>query len=138
MDRKAWLDSVHGVTKSQTRLSTHVYTCCHLQEAWVWVEMRGHLLGPEGGLRHLLLPLHSGRLGLSRERWPEQTADPGPWRRSSLCPPRLMTRVSGLQVGASRPAAPGECWKHKLNLRLWVGLKHLTGLTGAPVWDPPN
>ena len=33
MDRAAWQARVHGVTKSQIRLSTHTYICVHIADS---------------------------------------------------------------------------------------------------------
>ena len=34
MDRRAWQATVHGVTKSQTRLNTHALTLTYIPEIW--------------------------------------------------------------------------------------------------------
>ena len=128
-----------GGCRVETRLSTHMYTHTATCKKCGWDGDGGRLLGPEGGLgtprqQVPAVVTHTWGGGACPERDDQsRAADPGPWRRNSLCPPSSMTRVSGPQVGAPRPAAPGKCWKHDLNLRLWVGPRHLTGLTGAPV-----
>ena len=132
MGGRAWLDSVRGVTQSRARLSARAHTLPPARSVGVGGD-GGRLPGPEGGLgtprQQAPAVATCARAGGACPETDDQsgTAAPGPWRRNSVCPPHLMTRVSGPQVGAARPAAPGKCWKQTDSETL--------GVAEAPNWS---
>ena len=53
MDREAWWDTVHGVAKSQTQLSTHTLTGLIHRHKYTWISFTSPLEMPRDSLQYL-------------------------------------------------------------------------------------